>query len=121
MPRTRNPQSQNTTDTPPEPNESQTPPDGEATPPPPPPEPAKEVEITEKAITVPLATSQRGHVPRHVEVQLSLSQGRALKSLQIALEESRMRKDNGRPVVSKADAIRWLLEQLSIPIEAKTA
>ena len=52
------------------------------------------------------------HVSRHVDSRLTAAQGLALKRLVAGLDASHARLANGRPVVTGAEAMRWLLEQI---------
>lgn len=55
-----------------------------------------------------------GYVPEMVTTRLSRGQGRALKHLVAALDESHARLSNGRPVFDGASAVRYVLEQYGV-------
>ena len=50
---------------------------------------------------------------RHVEVQLDGRQRASLSRLRAGLESGHLKLANGKPVWSNADAVRWLIEQVS--------
>jgi hypothetical protein len=52
------------------------------------------------------------YLSRHVQAQLDATQRIGLRRLSAGLAATDARLKNGRPVKSKADAIRWLLERL---------
>lgn len=52
------------------------------------------------------------YAPRHLDVQLTTRQSIAMQRLFIGLDRDGARLLNDRRVVTAADAIRWLLEQV---------
>jgi hypothetical protein len=72
-------------------------------------------EPREVAITVPLrASGAPRYSARHVEVQLDNDQAFVLTQVLEALDHEGARLKSGRRVVSSADGLRWLLEQVSL-------
>lgn len=74
-------------------------------------QPPKEVSTSTAAIEVPL----RGdHVKAfgHVDVQLDRMQATVLRRLQDGLDDQNKRLANGRGVFTRADVVRWLLEEI---------
>lgn len=71
-------------------------------------------------VEVPVGVIEGGHVARHVGCRLSLSQGGALKRLVSALQATgaelvpKPGASRGKRVENGADAVRWLLEQLTV-------
>jgi hypothetical protein len=64
-------------------------------------------------VELPMATSPwPGFIRQHVDLRLSRRQASALNRLFVALDRVGERLENGKRVVSAADAIRWLLEHL---------
>lgn len=53
------------------------------------------------------------YLSRHVEARLDRSQALALKRLMAGLRKRNDELRSGRPVVTPADAVRWLLEQVT--------
>ena len=49
----------------------------------------------------------------HIELRLKPPESELLKSLQTGLDAAGVRLRDGRRVASKADTVRWLLEQLA--------
>jgi len=71
-----------------------------------------EVTFPVATIKVPLGRIQPGgFVVRHVEAVLDKSQAVTLKRITSALRVRNDEQRNGRPIVSGADAVRWILEQ----------
>jgi hypothetical protein len=78
------------------------------------PDETPEVSLPSSAvIEVPLGNLvEGGHLSRHVEARLDQRQREALRRLYSGLYDARTKLANGKFVLSNADAIRWLLEQL---------
>lgn len=57
-------------------------------------------------------------LPRHVALTLDAKQGHGFKRLFKGLDETNARLAGGRRVASKADVLRWLLEQFSMAADA---
>lgn len=55
----------------------------------------------------------QGYTPQHLDVILSAKQGSALRRLTMGMEQAGARLERGAPVRSHADAVRFLLEQVS--------
>lgn len=86
-------------------------------------DPTSGIETRDVQITIPLATKipAKEHMPRHLDVQLvEPEQRRAVKALHIALDRGNVRTVAGRPIVSYADTIRWLIEQITMAASKKT-
>jgi len=63
-------------------------------------------------IEVPIAAPGEGcYLSPHLDMRLSDPQARRLHEIREGLIGSSARLSNGRPVVSTADAVRWMLEQ----------
>lgn len=72
------------------------------------------VEYREVQISVPLEVAEPdGYVSTHVEVRLSGRQAVGLHRLWRTLNRRDERTLNGKHVQSRADAVRWLLEELA--------
>ena len=68
----------------------------------------------EVAITLPVETSgPEGYVSTHVEARLSPKQAQGLHKVWRALETQAARTQDGKPVRSRADAVRWILEAVA--------
>jgi len=59
-----------------------------------------------------LPAAVEGYVPRHVDVQLDKEQGSKLARLLKGLDAENARLANGRRVINRVDAVRWLIEQI---------
>jgi hypothetical protein len=69
-------------------------------------------EGTVATIEVPLGEPREGvYLSPHLDMRLSDPQARRLHEIREGLIGSSARLCNGRPVVSTADAVRWMLEQ----------
>lgn len=69
------------------------------------------------AIELPVAPELAPEIyaPRQVQIAgLSAAQAAGLKRLRIGLERSGAKLDNGKPVASAADAIRFALERIAM-------
>ncbi len=53
-----------------------------------------------------------GHIPRHVDLQLSRDQGVCLKALREGLIAEECKLQSGKPVWTNNDALRWLFENM---------
>jgi hypothetical protein len=49
----------------------------------------------------------------HIDVTLGSGEARAMRSLHAGLVESGEKLSSGRPVVTKADVVRWLFERIA--------
>jgi hypothetical protein len=79
------------------------------------PEPAPPPQQLPASVTieVPLGQLDQGYLSRHVEARLTTTmQCESLRRLTNGLRQAGERLDDGKPVASYADAMRWLLEQL---------
>jgi len=80
--------------------------------------PALKRAATKILIELFVADTAPGYVSRHVQVGgLSLAEGAALRRLQAGLLASGVALKNGRAVVSTADTLRWLLQQVAAEVE----
>lgn len=52
--------------------------------------------------------------PEHIDAQLDHKQAISLRRVFLALDAGGFRLRNGRRVIAAADAIRWLLEQITV-------
>lgn len=68
--------------------------------------------IATRLLELPLGVVPCGYVSRHVDARLDRRQGAALRRLQDGLDRAGRRLANGKRVISTADAVRWLLEQI---------
>ena len=69
---------------------------------------------TELLLVVPIAERDFAYgALRHADCQLSDRQAAILRLVLTGLYETNSRLANGRPVVTTADAIRWIMEQLA--------
>jgi hypothetical protein len=57
-------------------------------------------------------------VVEHIEARLERQQAVVLRRIFVALDASGIRLRNGRRVITTADAVRWLLEQIPAELEA---
>ena len=65
-------------------------------------------------VKVPMAPiGEEGYKARHIQVQLEGVEAVKMKSLFQGLDQEGARLANGRRVMSNADAIRWMLQNLS--------
>ena len=73
-------------------------------------------------IEIPLAVDAgNGYLSRHVDVgRLSAVQKTSLRRLTLGLVAAEERLENGVPVRTNADAVRWVLEQLALRREGGT-
>lgn len=79
-------------------------------------EPAAEPIAREITVSFALPVSQApvtGYCSRHIDIRLSGPQAEALRRLQDGLDGTGKRLANGKRVVNNADAIRYVLEQLT--------
>lgn len=75
-------------------------------------------EIAEVAMAVPLAEARpEVYCRRHVDARLNHSQATTLQRIQLALDAKQARTADGRRVISPADALKWLLEEIGMKAE----
>ena len=53
-----------------------------------------------------------GYIPRNVDVRMSRAQARVLRDKLRALEDSGAKTADGKPVNNRAQAVRWILENM---------
>lgn len=53
-----------------------------------------------------------GYISRHLDVRLTIDQGRALKKLTAGLAAHGKKLARGRKIMTPGDSVRWILEQL---------
>jgi len=53
-----------------------------------------------------------GYIPRNVDVRMSRAQARVLRDKLRALEDSGAKTADGKPVNNRAQAVRWILENI---------
>ncbi len=69
------------------------------------------LDIEDVSLSVPVWRGEiKGHVQRHVDLQLKRPEAEALKRLYLALDEKGGRLTNGRRIVSGSDVVRYLLQ-----------
>jgi hypothetical protein len=74
----------------------------------------RQLEITPVTISVPIIDiAPSVYLSRHVEVRLTHEQAATMKRLQGGLRRTNVELANGRPIVTPADTVRWLLEQVA--------
>jgi hypothetical protein len=66
-------------------------------------------------LTVPMGPHPMGYNPQHVDIVVTAAVARAIGRLFDGLRVTRAMLQNGQPVKSHQDAVRWLLEQLPEP------
>ena len=75
-------------------------------------EPVPELPVS-VVIEVPLGPLDQGYLSRHVEARFtSDAQRQAMRRLTNGLRQAGEKLDDGRPVGTHADAVKWLLERL---------
>jgi hypothetical protein len=74
-----------------------------------------QLETTVKSISVPLASkvADDGFSRRTMHIRLTRVQAKTWRRLFLALDASKARTSDGKPIVGPIDAIRWLLDQLA--------
>jgi hypothetical protein len=77
---------------------------------PPSPEPPSVV-----SVSAPLSNADLNgcYISTHADVHMSHEQGRTLRRLHLALDAEGARLASGRRIITSADAVRWLLEQIN--------
>ncbi len=93
---------------------------------------ATQTEIITVAIDIPLGDLPRGYEAQlaargrinfgrtHLQVQLKQDEAQMMLRLRQGLRESNAKLEDSRPVVSNADALRWILAQISDCERVKT-
>ena len=56
--------------------------------------------------------ASEGYIPRNVDVRMSRAQARILRDKLRTLEDSGAKTADGKPVNNRAQAVRWILENL---------
>jgi hypothetical protein len=56
-----------------------------------------------------------GYIPRNVDVRMSRAQARVLRDKLRTLEDSGAKTADGKPVNNRAQAVRWIIENLVTP------
>lgn len=56
--------------------------------------------------------ASEGYIPRNVDVRMSRAQARILRDKLRTLEDSGAKTADGKPVNNRAQAVRWIIENL---------
>jgi len=56
--------------------------------------------------------ASEGYIPRNVDVRMSRAQARILRDKLRTLEDSGAKTADGKPVNNRAQAVRWILENM---------
>jgi len=56
--------------------------------------------------------ASEGYIPRNVDVRMSRAQARILRDKLRTLEDSGAKTADGKPVNNRAQAVRWILENI---------
>jgi hypothetical protein len=56
--------------------------------------------------------ASEGYIPRNVDVRMSRAQARILRDKLRALQDSGAKTADGKPVNNRAQAVRWIIENL---------
>jgi hypothetical protein len=56
--------------------------------------------------------ASEGYIPRNVDVRMSRAQARILRDKLRTLQDSGARTADGKPVNNRAQAVRWILENI---------
>ena len=59
--------------------------------------------------------ASEGYIPRNVDVRMSRAQARILRDKLRILEDSGAKTADGKPVNNRAQAVRWIIENLVTP------
>jgi hypothetical protein len=68
------------------------------------------VQVYEQRLENPPASE--GYIPRNVDVRMSRAQARILRDKLRTLEDSGAKTADGKPVNNRAQAVRWIIENL---------
>jgi hypothetical protein len=75
---------------------------------------AAESQTILKAASLPLIDPEdRDYISRHVELRMDGPVAKSLSALRKGLDAGHYRTENGKPVTTNTDAIRWLLERMA--------
>jgi hypothetical protein len=59
--------------------------------------------------------ASEGYIPRNVDVRMSRDQARILRDKMRSLQDSGATTADGKPVDNRAQAVRWIIENLITP------